>query len=259
MVLAALALSQPEASFLGHIASSGGTPRPQRLRRAGRPSSPGGPARWCEALAADVSFVPGGATLVVPLGSTEQRGPHLPLGTDTAVALAVCDRLAARRADVVVAPALPYGSSGEHAGFAGTLSIGQDALEQVVVELVRSADAFTAVVLVSGHGGNAEPLARAVAVLRARGGGSWPGRPASPAATPTPGGPDLAAPGPRPGRRPPGPGRARGDRAAAVLLDALRAGGVRAVSPTASWATPPARRPPRASRSSTPSSPTWTG
>ncbi|HEX7132089.1 MAG TPA: mycofactocin biosynthesis peptidyl-dipeptidase MftE [Iamia sp.] len=113
--------------------------------------------------------VPGGATLVVPLGSTEQHGPHLPLGTDTAVAVAVCDRLAARRADVVVAPALPYGSSGEHAGFAGTLSIGQEALERVVVELVRSADAFAAVVLVSGHGGNAEPLARAVAVLRSEG------------------------------------------------------------------------------------------
>jgi mycofactocin system creatininase family protein len=113
--------------------------------------------------------VPGGAILVVPLGSTEQHGPHLPLGTDTAVAVAVCDRLAARRGDVVVAPALPYGSSGEHAGFAGTLSIGQDALERVVVELVRSADAFAGVVLVSGHGGNAEPLARAVAVLRDEG------------------------------------------------------------------------------------------
>ena len=48
----------------------------------------------------------------------------------------MCGRLAARRADVVVATALPYGSSGGHAGFAGTLSIGQDTLEQMVVELV---------------------------------------------------------------------------------------------------------------------------
>jgi creatinine amidohydrolase len=70
---------------------------------------------------------------------------------------------------VVVAPALPYGSSGEHAGFAGTLSIGQAALEHVVVELVRSADAFAGVVLVSAHGGNAEPLRRAVATLRGEG------------------------------------------------------------------------------------------
>jgi mycofactocin system creatininase family protein len=107
--------------------------------------------------------------LVVPLGSTEQHGPHLPISTDTDVAVAVAHRAAAVRPDVVVAPALPYGSSGEHAGFPGTLSIGQDALEHVVVELVRSADAFGSVVLVSGHGGNAEPLARAARTLQAEG------------------------------------------------------------------------------------------
>jgi creatinine amidohydrolase len=113
--------------------------------------------------------VPSGATLVVPLGSTEQHGPHLPLGTDTAVAVAVADRLAARRPDVLVAPAVPYGSSGEHAGFAGTLSIGQEAFERLVVELVRSAEGFARVVLACGHAGNAEPLGRAVTTLRAEG------------------------------------------------------------------------------------------
>ena len=61
-------------------------------------------------------------------GSTEQHGPHLPLSTDTDIALALADALAARRPDVVVAPALPYGASGEHAGFPGTLSIGHEAL-----------------------------------------------------------------------------------------------------------------------------------
>src|SRR5439155_14833326 len=72
--------------------------------------------------------------LVVPLGSTEQHGPHLPLGTDSAVAVALAERLASARPDVVVAPALPYGSAGEHAAFPGTLSIGAAALELVVVE-----------------------------------------------------------------------------------------------------------------------------
>jgi creatinine amidohydrolase len=109
------------------------------------------------------------AVLVVPLGATEQHGPHLPLATDTDIALALCERLAARR-EVVLAPAVPFGSSGEHAGFAGTLSIGQAALELLVVELVRSAtDTFERVLLVNGHGGNSEPLQRAVATLRFEG------------------------------------------------------------------------------------------
>jgi creatinine amidohydrolase len=116
-----------------------------------------------------VSAVAGATVLIVPMGSTEQHGPHLPLGTDTIVAAALCERVASVLAGVVVAPALPYGSSGEHAGFVGTLSIGADALEHVVVELVRSADAFAGVVLVSGHGGNAVPLRRAVARLRSEG------------------------------------------------------------------------------------------
>lgn len=121
-------------------------------------------------LLADLAWpqaaVHGGAVLVVPVGSTEQHGPHLPLSTDTDIASAVAAGVAGR-ADVVVAPALPYGASGEHAGFAGTLSIGQAALELVVVELVRSAtDTFGRVLLLCGHGGNAEPLNRAVRLLR---------------------------------------------------------------------------------------------
>ena len=104
----------------------------------------------------------------MPLGSTEQHGPHLPLSTDTDIAVELCRRLAAARGDVVVAPPLPFGSSGEHAAFPGTLSIGQVALEMVIVELGRSAsDTFDHLLLVSAHGGNAEPLARASDLLRA--------------------------------------------------------------------------------------------
>ncbi|MFD3702392.1 mycofactocin biosynthesis peptidyl-dipeptidase MftE [Nocardia sp. NPDC058658] len=108
-----------------------------------------------------------GVILVIPLGATEQHGPHLPLSTDSDIASAVCGRAAAQRADLLIAPALAYGASGEHAGFAGTLSIGQAALELLVVELCRSAtDTFARIVLVNGHGGNVETLRRAVALLR---------------------------------------------------------------------------------------------
>ena len=105
--------------------------------------------------------------LAVPVGATEQHGPHLPLGTDTTVAGQLCERLARARADVLVAPAVAYGSSGEHAAFPGTLSIGADATEALLIELGRSADAFAGVVFVSGHGGNAGPVTRAATRLRA--------------------------------------------------------------------------------------------
>ncbi len=108
------------------------------------------------------------ALLAIPLGSTEQHGPHLPLSTDSDIAVALCERLDAARPDVLVAPVVSYGSSGEHAGFPGTLSIGQPALEKLVLELGRSAfDTFRHVLFVSAHGGNAEPVTRAVERLRA--------------------------------------------------------------------------------------------
>lgn len=103
--------------------------------------------------------------LAVPVGSTEQHGPHLPLSTDTDIAAELCGRLAAARPDVLVAPPVAYGSSGEHAGFAGTLSIGAAALETLLVELGRSADAFAGMVFVSAHGGNARPVHRAADLL----------------------------------------------------------------------------------------------
>jgi mycofactocin precursor peptide peptidase len=109
-------------------------------------------------------------TLLVPLGATEQHGPHLPLGTDTTIAVALAEAAAARVPGAVVAPALPYGSSGEHQDFAGTLSIGAAATELVLVELARSAtETFPSVVFVNAHGGNATPIRAAVARLRDEG------------------------------------------------------------------------------------------
>lgn len=101
----------------------------------------------------------GHGVLAVPLGSLEQHGPHLPLDTDTRIAVAVAEGLGGRRADVVLAPAVAYGASGEHAAFPGTLVVGHEVLADLLVELVRSArSSFDGVVLVSAHGGNEEAL-----------------------------------------------------------------------------------------------------
>jgi creatinine amidohydrolase len=108
--------------------------------------------------------------LLVPLGSTEQHGPHLPLDTDTRIAVAVAAAVAARLPGLLVAPALAYGASGEHAGFPGTLSMGTAVMELALVELVRSADDTAAgVVMVNGHGGNSAALRGAVRLLSAEG------------------------------------------------------------------------------------------
>ncbi len=122
-------------------------------------------------------------TLLVPVGSCEQHGPHLPLDTDTRIAVAVADRVAVSRPDVVVAPAVAYGSSGEHQAFPGTLSIGTPALVEVLVELGRSAvphAGFERLVFVNGHGGNHEAVERAVATLTGEGRAAsawWPSLP----------------------------------------------------------------------------------
>ena len=111
-----------------------------------------------------------GAVLAVPVGATEQHGPHLPFTTDTEIAEALVRRLAAEVPGVVAAPAVAYGASGEHQGFPGTLSIGRDAATRVLVELARSAGAtFGRVLWVSTHGGNADAVRDALAVALAEG------------------------------------------------------------------------------------------
>ncbi|GJF15615.1 putative mycofactocin system creatinine amidohydrolase family protein MftE [Mycolicibacterium cyprinidarum] len=107
-------------------------------------------------------------SLIVPVGSTEQHGPHLPLDTDTRIATAVADALAANlQSNWVVAPAIGYGASGEHEGFPGTVSIGTPVLAELLVEFARSACRWASrLVFVNGHGGNVEALRDAVTLLR---------------------------------------------------------------------------------------------
>jgi len=108
--------------------------------------------------------------LVVPVGSLEQHGPHLPLDTDTRIAVAVARRACQGRVGVALAPALPVGASGEHAAFPGTLSIGAEALTACLIELGRHASLhWPALLLVNGHGGNVTAVEAAVGRLRYEG------------------------------------------------------------------------------------------
>jgi mycofactocin precursor peptide peptidase len=118
--------------------------------------------------------------LMIPLGSTEQHGPHLPLDTDTRIATAVARGVTARLAEAsgfadrrlhwLVTPAIGYGDSGEHQSFPGTISIGTEALAVLLVEYGRSAGCWAQRLLfVNGHGGNVAALSRAVGRLRSEG------------------------------------------------------------------------------------------
>jgi len=174
-----------------------------------------------------------GAVLVVPVGATEQHGPHLPVTTDADIAVAVAEAAAALDPLVVVAPVVAYGSSGEHDGFPGTLSIGQAATEALLVELGRSASGqFAHVVLACTHGGNASPLARALDRLAAEGHpvtGWWPRWEGDLHAGWTETSLMLAI---APHRVRSVPDAAGDLRPAAELLPLLRSGGVRSVSPS---------------------------
>jgi creatinine amidohydrolase len=103
----------------------------------------------------------GARTAVVPLGSTEQHGPHLPYATDTLVAEALAARFCARVPEAVALPALPLGCADEHLGFPGTLSLRRSTLGAVLADLLACLDrhGFERAFVLSGHGGNARLLA----------------------------------------------------------------------------------------------------
>ncbi len=96
---------------------------------------------------------------IVPTGSVEQHGYHMPLGTDSyvaeAVAQAALDKLAGQL-DFVVLPTIPLGQSPEHMEYAGTISLSAKTYLQVITDICASLahHGFKKIVFLNGHGGN---------------------------------------------------------------------------------------------------------
>jgi len=110
---------------------------------------------WTDADAADTALA------VLPVGSTEQHGPHAPLGTDALTAGAVADAGVDRYdGTAVVGPPIPVGVSEEHRQFTGTLWVSEDTFRSYVSETIQSmaSHGWDRVVVVNGHGGNVAAL-----------------------------------------------------------------------------------------------------
>lgn len=122
--------------------------------------------------------------VVLPIGATEQHGPHLATGMDYFTVESIARNaasIASAHIPIVVTPTLPFGSSHHHFVFGGTMSLSTETYYKVLYELVESlvTDGFTRIFLLNGHGGNhelAQLAARDIALkhpVRAAAGSYW--------------------------------------------------------------------------------------
>jgi creatinine amidohydrolase len=104
--------------------------------------------------------------VILPVGSIEQHGPHLPVGVDLMQAEALAKAVAVRL-NGLVAPSLAYGYSFNHMRFAGTVTVTGSVLEQLVIEVGSSLaqHGVKKLLILNSHGGNGPALRMAVQVL----------------------------------------------------------------------------------------------
>lgn len=108
--------------------------------------------------------------IIVPIGSMEQHGPHMPLGTDWIVAQHLGNR-AGQELDAIVTPVIPIGFAAYHTDFAGTLSTTVQTLAQYVSDIVGYLVKYgaTHVIFINGHGGNEPSLTQVARQYRDKG------------------------------------------------------------------------------------------
>lgn len=130
------------------------SPRPARVPPSARRLEE---AVWPEV---EALLAAGCRTALVGLGSIEQHGPHLPLGTDRFIADALLEGLAERLEDAVALPAIAVGCASEHLDFAGTLHVEPSTLEALLRDLLRSVarHGFERAFVFTAHGGNVDAL-----------------------------------------------------------------------------------------------------
>jgi creatinine amidohydrolase len=106
-------------------------------------------------------------TMLLPIGSVEEEGPHLPLAVDSIVAWEVAGR-AAEGCDALVGPLISVGYSGWHAAFPGTLSLSMETLTQVLREIMFALveQGFKRFICINPHIGNEAPIFSVATELR---------------------------------------------------------------------------------------------
>ena len=102
----------------------------------------------------------GKKTVIVPVGSIEQHGPHLPEGTDTFSGDVLGERIAKKLGDALVAPTIRPGCSRHHMSFPGTITLSAETLMRTIKEVCISLahHGFESIVLMPTHGGNFAPV-----------------------------------------------------------------------------------------------------
>jgi creatinine amidohydrolase len=102
----------------------------------------------------------GKKTIIVPIGSIEQHGPHLPTGTDSYTGDILGERIARKLSDALVAPTIRLGCSRHHIEFPGTITLTPETLMRTIKEVCASLarHGFKNIVLMPTHGGNFAPV-----------------------------------------------------------------------------------------------------
>ena len=99
--------------------------------------------------------------VIIPVGSIEQHGPHLPINTDTLIAQKI-SQLIGKKINALVTPVIQFGVSKEHMDFPGTISLSNGTLVEIIGDISNSLNkhGFNEQIIINSHGGNTKTLAQ---------------------------------------------------------------------------------------------------